>query len=167
MAPQFDRPLRDLLRAAGCTLVRQGKGSHEIWYSPITKRNFAVPIGIPSRHTANAILRQAGLPKGVLNEVARRVDEESAILVIASRRVRPEVAGPMTGSAKQSSLQPLWIASSLSLLAMTHAESSCPGLSRASTSLSAHYNKTWMAGSSPAMTAKAVKTPRSPAGRRK
>jgi hypothetical protein len=38
-------------------------GSHEIWHSPITKRNFAVPIGIPSRHTANAILRQAGLPK--------------------------------------------------------------------------------------------------------
>jgi hypothetical protein len=27
------------------------------------KRNFAVPVGIPSRHTANAILRQAGLPK--------------------------------------------------------------------------------------------------------
>jgi hypothetical protein len=30
MAPQFDRALRDLLRAAGCTLVRQGRGSHEI-----------------------------------------------------------------------------------------------------------------------------------------
>jgi hypothetical protein len=43
MAPQFDRALRDLLRAAGCTLVRQGRGSHEIWHSPITKRNFAVP----------------------------------------------------------------------------------------------------------------------------
>jgi predicted RNA binding protein YcfA (HicA-like mRNA interferase family) len=63
MAPQFDRALRDLLLEAGCTLVRQGKGSHEIWSSPITKRNFAVPVGIPSRHTANAILRQAGLPK--------------------------------------------------------------------------------------------------------
>jgi predicted RNA binding protein YcfA (HicA-like mRNA interferase family) len=63
MAPQFDRALRELLRAAGCTLVRQGRGSHEIWPSPITERNFAVPVGIPSRHTANAILRQAGLPK--------------------------------------------------------------------------------------------------------
>jgi len=63
MAPQFDRPLRDLLLAAGCAIVRQGKGSHEIWRSPITQRNFAMPIGIPSRHTANAILRQAGLPK--------------------------------------------------------------------------------------------------------
>jgi predicted RNA binding protein YcfA (HicA-like mRNA interferase family) len=64
MAPQFDRALRDLLRAAGCQLVRQGKGSHEIWFSPITKRTFPVPVGIVSRHTANGILRQAGLPKG-------------------------------------------------------------------------------------------------------
>jgi predicted RNA binding protein YcfA (HicA-like mRNA interferase family) len=63
MALQIDRALRDLLRAAGCTFVRQGKGSHEIWHSPITGRNFPVPIGIASRHTANAILRQAGLPK--------------------------------------------------------------------------------------------------------
>jgi hypothetical protein len=63
VAEQFDRALRDLPRAAGCIFVRQGKGSHEIWYSPITRRNFPVPVGIPSRHTANAILRQAGLPK--------------------------------------------------------------------------------------------------------
>jgi predicted RNA binding protein YcfA (HicA-like mRNA interferase family) len=63
MAPQFDRPLRDRLTKAGCLIVRQGRGSHEIWRSPITGRSFAVPIGIPSRHTANAILRQAGLPK--------------------------------------------------------------------------------------------------------
>ncbi|MFY9968521.1 MAG: type II toxin-antitoxin system HicA family toxin [Roseiarcus sp.] len=63
MAPQFDRALRELLAAAGCVLVRQGRGSHEIWRSPITGRNFPVPVGVASRHTANAILRQAGLPK--------------------------------------------------------------------------------------------------------
>jgi hypothetical protein len=63
MAPQFDRALRELLRASGCTMVLQGKGSHEVWHSPITKRYFPVPVGIASRHTANAILRQAGLPK--------------------------------------------------------------------------------------------------------
>jgi hypothetical protein len=41
-------------------------------------------------------------------------------VVIASQRVRPEVAGPMTSSAKQSRLfEAFWIASSLSLLAMT------------------------------------------------
>ena len=65
MAPQFDRAIGDLLRVAACTLVRQGKGGHEIWRSPITRRNFPVPIGIPSRHTAKAILRQAGLPKAL------------------------------------------------------------------------------------------------------
>lgn len=63
MASNFDLALRNILRAGGCTLVRQGKGSHEIWRSPVTQRNFAVPVGISSRHTANAILRQAGLPK--------------------------------------------------------------------------------------------------------
>jgi hypothetical protein len=63
MAAGFDRSLREMLRAAGCTFVRQGRGSHEIWRSPITQRNFPVPVGIPSRHTANAILRQVGLPK--------------------------------------------------------------------------------------------------------
>jgi hypothetical protein len=35
-------------------------------------------------------------------------------IVIASQRVRPEVAGPMTSSAKQSNAAPrFWIASSL------------------------------------------------------
>jgi len=63
MAPPFDRRLRELLAKAGCVLVRQGRGSHEIWRGPITGRNFPVPVGVSSRHTANAILRQAGLPK--------------------------------------------------------------------------------------------------------
>jgi hypothetical protein len=46
-------------------LVRQGKGDgdHEIWHSPITKRNITVDGEIKSRHTANAILKQAGIGK--------------------------------------------------------------------------------------------------------
>ena len=63
MAPEFDRPLRELLVKAGCGFVRQGRGSHEFWRSPITGRSFPAPIGIASRHTANAIHHQAGLPK--------------------------------------------------------------------------------------------------------
>jgi hypothetical protein len=43
--------------------VRHGKGDHEIWYSPLSLRNFVVDGKIPSRHLANAVLRQAGLPK--------------------------------------------------------------------------------------------------------
>jgi ribosomal protein L16/L10AE len=63
MAPQFDGLLPDKLREAGRIRVRQGKGSHEIWMSPVTGGHIAVPVGIPSRHIANAILRQARSPK--------------------------------------------------------------------------------------------------------
>jgi hypothetical protein len=38
-----------------------GKGSHEIWHSPITHKNISVPFTIQSNPTANAILRQAGI----------------------------------------------------------------------------------------------------------
>lgn len=63
MPATFDLELRRLLREAQCTFVRAGKGSHEIWQSPITGRRFPVPIRIVSRHTANGVLHQAGLPK--------------------------------------------------------------------------------------------------------
>ena len=52
-----------LLRKAGCQLVREGKGSHEVWVSPITKRKFVVPRNTTQVHTANGILKDAGLPK--------------------------------------------------------------------------------------------------------
>jgi hypothetical protein len=55
--------LKRLLRQAGCRLERQGKGDHEIWYSPITNRRFPVDNRVKSRHTANGILKQAGLDK--------------------------------------------------------------------------------------------------------
>jgi hypothetical protein len=63
MPATFDRELRQLLRQAGSAFVRTGKGSHEIWYSPITGWRFPVLGGIVSRHTANGVLRQAGLPR--------------------------------------------------------------------------------------------------------
>jgi len=49
------------LREAGCEIRRQGKGSHEIWYSPVSGRTFSVPANIKSRELANEILKQAGL----------------------------------------------------------------------------------------------------------
>ena len=55
--------LKRLLHDAGCRFERQGKGDHEIWSSPITGVRFPVDGKIKSRHTANAVLRQAGLPK--------------------------------------------------------------------------------------------------------
>ena len=57
------RTLAEILRKSGCRFERQGKGSHEIWYSPITRRTFTVPANIDNKLLANAILKQAGLPK--------------------------------------------------------------------------------------------------------
>jgi len=55
--------LKKLLRQAGSYFERQGKGDHEIWYSPITNLRFPLDNKIKSRHTANGVLKQAGLPK--------------------------------------------------------------------------------------------------------
>lgn len=57
------RELIALLRDAGCEFVRRGKGSHEIWFSPLTNRSFSVPANLDNKPLANAILKQAGLPK--------------------------------------------------------------------------------------------------------
>ena len=57
------RELVQIHRAHGCYLVRAGKGSHEIWYSPASNRNVTVPRSTKSRHTANDVLKQAGLDK--------------------------------------------------------------------------------------------------------
>lgn len=63
MVEGFGEALHNLLRDAHCSLDRQGRGDHEIWQSPITGTRFVVDGKILSRHTANAVLRQAGLPK--------------------------------------------------------------------------------------------------------
>jgi hypothetical protein len=55
--------LKQYLREANCSFERQGKGDHEIWFSPITRIRFVVDSCIKSRHTANAVLKQAGLLK--------------------------------------------------------------------------------------------------------
>ncbi len=55
--------LKEVLRAHGCYYERPGRGDHEIWYSPITQRYFPVDYKILSRHTANGVLKQAGIPK--------------------------------------------------------------------------------------------------------
>ncbi|WP_240549628.1 type II toxin-antitoxin system HicA family toxin [Devosia salina] len=51
------------LREAGCVYRRAGKGDHEIWDSPATQRSFTVDKSYLSRHTANAVMKQAGIDK--------------------------------------------------------------------------------------------------------
>ncbi len=63
MGGNFTPELKRLLHDAGCRFERAGKGDHEIWSSPHTGMRFPVDHKIKSRHTANAVLKQAGLPR--------------------------------------------------------------------------------------------------------
>ncbi len=60
----FTPEIKRLLTAAGCHFVRHGRGDHDIWFSPLTQVHFVLDAKVKSRHTANGVLKQAGLPKG-------------------------------------------------------------------------------------------------------
>lgn len=61
MVQDYYRDLIRKLSAAGYRQVPGGKGSHEKWRNS-EGRQVTVPSK-PLRHIANAILKQAGLPK--------------------------------------------------------------------------------------------------------
>lgn len=58
---EYEKKLREILSQNKCVFVRHGKGDHDIWYSPITNRNFTVDTRIKSRHMANEVLKQSGI----------------------------------------------------------------------------------------------------------
>ncbi|MYI68156.1 MAG: type II toxin-antitoxin system HicA family toxin [Boseongicola sp. SB0673_bin_14] len=63
---EYGREVRRLLKSAGWSRARSGsKASHEIWQGKVSgsRRSVSVPVKIKSRHTANAILKSAGLGK--------------------------------------------------------------------------------------------------------
>jgi hypothetical protein len=59
----YVREVKRILAEHGCKWVRNGKGDHEIWESPINGLRFPVDRNMPSRHTANAVLKQAGIDR--------------------------------------------------------------------------------------------------------
>jgi len=62
----YTKQVKKILDEHGCYFVRQGgKGSHEVWYSPITKENFAITARIKIRYSANEMLKDAGIKKKV------------------------------------------------------------------------------------------------------
>lgn len=65
MSQGFTRQVKAILRAHDCAFVRQGKGDHEIWQSPISNTRFVVDGEIPSRHLANVVLKQAGIDERI------------------------------------------------------------------------------------------------------
>jgi len=53
---EYEKKVRQILREYDCHFVRHGKGDHDVWYSPITNRNFTVDSEIKIRHVANGIM---------------------------------------------------------------------------------------------------------------
>ena len=58
---EYEKKVRELLTQNDCVFKRHGKGDHDIWYSPISNQSFPVDGKIKSRHTANAVMKQAGI----------------------------------------------------------------------------------------------------------
>jgi predicted RNA binding protein YcfA (HicA-like mRNA interferase family) len=62
LAKDYYLELTALLKQAGWSRAVGGKGSHEKWVDAASGRTVIVPRS-RSRHTANEVLKQAGLPK--------------------------------------------------------------------------------------------------------
>jgi predicted RNA binding protein YcfA (HicA-like mRNA interferase family) len=59
----YYRDLIRVLRDGGYEFKREGRGDHEIWWNSATAVHVTVDRKLRSRHTANGILKEAGLPK--------------------------------------------------------------------------------------------------------
>ena len=59
------------LRALGCVLKRQGKGSHEIWHNATVNRSAVIPnhAGDMPTGTLRAILKQLGIRREDLDSL--------------------------------------------------------------------------------------------------
>jgi len=56
---EYEKKIRELLTENEYCFIRHGKGSHDIWSNHMNKISVSVPSKIKSRHTANAILKDA------------------------------------------------------------------------------------------------------------
>jgi predicted RNA binding protein YcfA (HicA-like mRNA interferase family) len=59
----YGKAVREKLKEAGWSFHPHGKGDHDVWHYPTTGQKVTVRWKIASRHTANGILKEAGLSK--------------------------------------------------------------------------------------------------------
>jgi predicted RNA binding protein YcfA (HicA-like mRNA interferase family) len=57
------KDLKKILKKSGWSLLRHGKGDHEIWHNSASGQKVTIDNSSKSRHLANALLKEAGLPK--------------------------------------------------------------------------------------------------------
>jgi predicted RNA binding protein YcfA (HicA-like mRNA interferase family) len=58
---EFENKVRKILKENGYYFERHGKGDHDIWYNPVINNSVSVDGKIKSRHSANGILKEAGI----------------------------------------------------------------------------------------------------------
>jgi predicted RNA binding protein YcfA (HicA-like mRNA interferase family) len=58
---EYEKKVRKVLKDNGYKFLRQGKGDHEIWHSTVTRISVSVDGKIKSRHSANEIMKEAGI----------------------------------------------------------------------------------------------------------
>ena len=61
----YTRQVKRILSENGCYFLKQGKGDHETWYTPILNRPFTVDGSIKKRTSANGTLKSAGINQKV------------------------------------------------------------------------------------------------------
>ncbi|MCL2566338.1 MAG: type II toxin-antitoxin system HicA family toxin [Defluviitaleaceae bacterium] len=59
----YTRKVKKILSENGYKFERRGKGDHEIWYNPNTKKSVSVDGEIKLRTSASELLKDAGLGK--------------------------------------------------------------------------------------------------------
>jgi len=59
----YTKKIKKILSENGFKFARHGKGDHDIWYNPTTKKSVSVDGAIKLRTSANELLKDAGLGK--------------------------------------------------------------------------------------------------------
>ena len=59
----YTRQVKKILSENGFSFERRGKGDHDIWYNPDTKKSVSVDGEIKLRTSANELLKDAGIGK--------------------------------------------------------------------------------------------------------
>ena len=59
----YTKKVKEILSENGFEFARHGKGDHDIWYNPVTKKSVSVDGEIKLRTSANELLKEAGLGK--------------------------------------------------------------------------------------------------------
>ena len=57
----YTKLVQNKLSDHGWSFYRHGKGSHDIWIKLATNETVSVSTNIKSKHTANGILKKAGI----------------------------------------------------------------------------------------------------------